>query len=162
MQYFTPEASARLLTKLLAFVPPTRCARLLGVSVPTFNRWIEDKRVPARQLLHFQDAFEGVKRDLERRAKRFPRPNFFDEALELMDKRQRYETETPAPTPARKQFVAEMQRMLRRPVDVREVMRCAKRHGVTRPLVYRIAADLGVRKRVLGVGRNMHSTWRLP
>jgi|HubBroStandDraft_5_1064220.scaffolds.fasta_scaffold133820_2 hypothetical protein len=161
MNYLTENTASHLLSRLIVFWPHARCARALQVSIPTLERWLIDRRIPHRQLMRFERATDMLVRHLKSQAKKLPQPNAFDEAVKLVRRLVEIEVETRdrANIDA---FVKEFRALLRKPTDVGEVMRLARKHKVSRTRTYFIAHQLGVRKRVLGVGRNMTSKWGLP
>lgn len=162
--YMTPRASAYYLTRVLPFMNVTELTERLGVSRPTVDRMIRQKRIMAHYHMAFERVLADLIKDLEERSIDFDGPNFFNVLADLLaDEEQPTNIEGNKPRELREEFIEELKPLLKRKqgMSSKDVMELGLRYNLPKHRVHKIADSLGVTKDMRGRGRSAYSTWYL-
>lgn len=162
--YMSEEASAFYLSRTLPFLSIAEIAKSLGVTRPTVDRMTDNWRIPVKYHDGFERLLDRLSNDFRKKAKAAPKPNFYEQLERaILDPEPRSAMTAHAATSNDEDFLDEVKPLLKRRVGMlsKDVLALGFKHGLNRQKVYRLTDELGVKRDVKGLGRNMVSTWYL-
>jgi hypothetical protein len=148
------------LARLLLFYKPAQIGRLLGVTRPTIDRYIDGENTPSvSKLPVFQSALQELIKHLDEHHKKW---GFGRSVADLIDDEIPPRYLSPAIPTKLENVMSFLIDQLKKPRKLNEIMDAARELEFTRAQVHRAADALKVIKQPHGTGRTAYSVWRLP